>query len=439
MLSEVDKIKIKDKILKMEIQNQKQNHSKIIALSILLSIFIGGISGIVFSYLFIEGSVFFDPFFKKNRTLEKAEQRTIQVEENQVEENSRVISVVEEVNPSVVSIIVSKEVEKFYHFFEPNLSPFDKFFESPFEFFSPEEKKEKQQIGAGSGFIISSEGLILTNRHVASDKQAEYTVFTNDEKKYKAEILSIDSASDIAILKISEPVSVPKIEAENLKEIKLGNSDKLKLGQTVIAIGNALGEFRNTVTTGVISGIGRTIIAGDKWGRAEKLENVIQTDAAINPGNSGGPLLNLNGEVIGINTAISQEGQLIGFAIPINIAKSAIESVKKHGKIIRPFLGIRYILVTPQIAKQNNLEIDYGALIIRGQEDEPAVIPGSAADKAGLKENDIILEFNGQKIDKEHSLADLILKHEVDQEIELKVLTKGKKKTIKVKLGEVKD
>jgi len=230
-----------------------------------------------------------------------------------------------------------------------------------------------------------------------------------------------------------------KVEGINLPPLELGDSSKIKIGQTVIAIGNALGEYRNTVTKGVISGVGRTITAGNGRGFSETLEDVIQTDAPINFGNSGGPLIDLQGKVIGVNTAIASGGQLIGFAIPINQAKEVIESVKKYGKVVYPFLGVRYVLIDESIAKKNNLPVDYGALIVRGENvTDLAVVPGSPADKAGLMENDIILEVQGEKVTKENNLGKLIRKHKPGDTIELKILRKGEEKTVEVTLDEYK-
>jgi len=354
-----------------------------------------------------------------------------------VSEEQRIIQVVEKTNPSVVNIIVSKYVSQYYN---PSSPFFDDFFNSPFfEFHGPSiptpvpnEEKQKQEVGGGTGFIISSEkGLILTNKHVVSDEDAEYTVVTNNGEKYEAEVLARDPFNDIAIL---------KVEVYDLPKLDLGDSDQIKIGQTVIAIGNALGEYRNTVTKGVVSGVGRKIIAGDSMGSSETLEGVIQTDAAINFGNSGGPLINLKGEVVGINTAISRQGQLIGFAIPINQAKQVVESVEKYGRIIRPYLGIRYIIINEKTAKANKLPFDYGALIVRGQTiTELAVIPGSPANKAGLLENDIILEINNEKITETKSLAKEIQKYQPSEEIELKIYHQGKEKIIKVILEEYKE
>jgi serine protease Do len=264
---------------------------------------------------------------------------------------------------------------------------------------------------------------------VVQDTQADYTVLTNDGQKYPAKVLALDPVQDLAII---------KIDKNNLPTLKFGDSDKIEIGQTIIVIGNALGEFRNTVSVGVISGLQRSITASDSFGTAaEQLDNVIQTDAAINPGNSGGPLLNINGEVIGINVAMAQGAQNIAFALPINKAKRDIDQVQKQGKITTPFLGIRYTIITPQLQQQNNLSVDYGALIAGGQtQSEPAITPGSPAASAGLVENDIILEADGQKITTDNPLSQIIQNHNVGDTITLKVLHNGQEKTINVVLGE---
>ncbi|MFH0819959.1 MAG: trypsin-like peptidase domain-containing protein [bacterium] len=359
------------------------------------------------------------PTITKQKTIEKV---------NELEQESATIAAVKKISPAVVSIIITKDLSKFYNMTDPNSFPFNNFFDFGFPYQAPPQGQ--QEIGGGSGFIISADGMIITNRHVVSDSEAEYTVLTNDGKKYDAKVLAQDSVNDVAVV---------KIEAKNLPTVELGDSDKIQIGQSVIAIGNALGEYRNTVTRGVISGIGRTITAGTETGQSEVLEDVIQTDAAINPGNSGGPLVDLNGKVIGINTAINQQGQLIGFAIPINDVKPAITSVEKTGKIVRSFLGVRYVLINDVIAKANNLKVNYGALVIRGQNPEDlAVVPGGPADKAGISENDIILEINGQKIDQNHSLTKIISKFDPNKEVTLKILHRGEEKEVKVKLGEKK-
>lgn len=339
-----------------------------------------------------------------------------------VQEESATVDVVKKVKGSVVSIIVTKDLSKIYS--QSNNS-------FPFDFFGvqPQVPQGKREVGGGSGFIVSADGYIMTNKHVVEDTEAEYSVLTNDGKRYAAKVIAVDPSNDLAVV---------KIDAKGLTPVELGDSSKLDIGQTVIAIGNALGQYRNTVTKGVISGLARRVTAGDGQS-TETLEDVIQTDAAINPGNSGGPLLNIDGQVIGVNTAVSQEGQLIGFAIPVNQAQLVYESVKKNGKIVRSFLGVRYIPITKTLQEQNKLSVDYGVLIQRGNtREELAIIPSSPADKAGLAENDIILEIDGQKLQGDVSLAGIIQKHAPGDSITLKILSKTKEKTLTVTLEELK-
>lgn len=341
-----------------------------------------------------------------------------------------IADVVEEVSPAVVSIIVSKYVSVVEEYYFNPFEEFEEFFGRPFGFQIPqyrEKGKELQEVGGGTGFIVSSDGLVITNKHVVYDENAEYTVMTNDGKKYPAPVLARDPVQDIAVLKIS---------ANNLPTVKLGNSDNLRIGQTVIAIGNALGEFRNTVSVGVISGLARSIMATG-GGISEQLDEVIQTDAAINQGNSGGPLLNLYGKVIGINTAMAIGAENIGFSIPVNKVKKVVTDIQTKGKISYPLLGVRYLLINDTIARKNNLSVNYGALVIRGSEPgEVAIMPGSAADKAGIVENDIILEADGEKITTDNPLSRMILKHNPGDKMILKILHKGEEKIIDTELGE---
>lgn len=343
---------------------------------------------------------------------------------------------VEKVSPAVVSIIVTKDlpvVERYFQEYDPfgGNDFFRQFFGDEFNFQVPQYRQkgtEKKEIGGGSGFIVSSDGLILTNKHVVVDEEADYTVLTNEGEKIPARALARDPIDDIAVL---------KIDKDDLPVVKLGDSDGLKIGQTAIAIGNALGEFRNTVSVGIISGLKRSLVAGSGSGQSESLTEVIQTDAAINQGNSGGPLLNLSGEIIGINVAMAVGAENIGFSLPINRAKRDLEQVKQSGKISYPFLGVRYTVITKEIQKKNNLSVDYGALIVRGENsDETAVAPASPADKAGLVENDIILEVNGKKINQDYSLAKAIQEKQINETITIKYLRKGEEKVISVKLGE---
>lgn len=363
-------------------------------------------------------------------------------------EEEQVIAVVKDVSPSVVSIIVSKDLSAVYRR-TGTVFPFDNIFDRlglPFEFRTapaPQEdqRKEgnkeeaqepkKQKVGGGTGFVISEDGLIVTNRHVVSEDDADYTVVFNDGQEYGATVLAKDQVLDIAII---------KIDAKGLQPLSLGDSDAIHIGQTVIAIGNTLAEYKNTVTRGVVSGIDREVRATDGRGRSEVIGEAIQTDAAINPGNSGGPLLNLKGEVIGINTAVNREGQSIGFAIPINLAKRSVQSVKEYGRIVRPWLGVRYTLTDSEFIKNNNLPIEYGALIIGDPARKlPGVVPGSPAEKAGLRDGDIILELDGKKIDQSHTLAGAISQHKVGDEVTLKLFSKGTTREITVTLEEFKE
>ncbi len=343
-------------------------------------------------------------------------------------QDNLVIDAVKKTNPAVVSIIISKEIPKYEIDTDSQQNPFGDLFPG-FSFNIPQYRQngtEKKEIGGGSGFFVSSDGLIVTNKHVVDQKDVEYTVFTNDGKKHIAQVVARDPVLDIALI---------KVEGSSFPYLTLGNSDSLQIGQSVIAIGNALAEFRNTVSVGVVSGLARSITAGTSSGSTEVLDHVIQTDAAINPGNSGGPLLDLSGRVIGVNVAIAQGSQNIGFALPINSVKSAIESVKNTGKIVRPYLGVRYIAVNAQMKEKNNLTVDYGVLVKAGANaSELAVMPGSPADKAGIVENDIILEVNGVKLDDKTNLASIIREKKIGQVLNLKILSKGIEKNVSVTL-----
>ena len=275
---------------------------------------------------------------------------------------------------------------------------------------------------------MQADGLIVTNRHVVEDKQATYRVVLNDGREFEAVVKAIDSVLDFALL---------KIEATGLPTVQLGDSDSIRIGQTAIAIGNVLSEFSNTVTSGIISGINRRVVAGDGI-TSEVIEEAIQTDAAINPGNSGGPLVNLRGEVIGINTAVSQAGQLLGFAIPINAAKPLLTSFREQGRIVRPWLGVRYLMLNAAIAEQEKLSGKEGAYIAPGHRGEPGIVAESPAAKAGLKERDIITAINGQALNAKRSMSRVIADFKSGTEITLTILRDGKEMAIRATLGELK-
>lgn len=342
-----------------------------------------------------------------------------------------VINAVKKANPAVVAITVSKNVPVYEQYFERIPGFFgDDFFGG---FTIPQLRQrgtELREIGGGSGFLVSSDGYIVTNRHVVDDEEAEYTVFTNDGKKYDARVIARDTALDLAVI---------KIDGSGFDHLMFADSDKLQVGQTVIAIGNALAEFRNTVSVGVVSGLSRSITASDRMGNTEALDQLIQTDAGINQGNSGGPLLNLAGEVVGVNVAMADGAENIGFALSANSVKSIVETVQKTGKIVRPYLGVRYVEINEEIKERNNLSIDYGVLVQRGATaGDLAVIPGSPADKAGIVENDIILEIDGTKLTPTQSLSSIIRTKKVGDTVRLKVLSKGQEKIVAVTLEEMK-
>lgn len=283
-------------------------------------------------------------------------------------------------------------------------------------------KTEVVQKGSGTGFLISADGLILTNKHVVSvgdEKTAEFKIILNTGKRYYAQLIGKDPINDLAVLKIFD---------KNLPYAQLGDSDKLQIGSTVIAIGNTLGRYQNSATKGIVSGLGRSIEASDKSGTTtEVLDNVIQTDAEINLGNSGGPLIDLDGNIIGVNVAIDQDGKSIGFAIPVNDAKPVIKSVREIGCIVRTRLGVRYFMLTPEIAQDNNLTKSIGAWVpISKEAERPSVLADSPAAKAGIKEGDIIMEINGIKLQDRTTLLSVIQKYKPGNKIGLKVFRDGK-------------
>ncbi len=311
-----------------------------------------------------------------------------------VTEESAVIEVVENASPAVVSITAQQVV------------------------FSPFGGASTEDSSIGTGFIVSADGLILTNKHVVAAENARYRVILKDGTDYEVQEIHRDPFIDLAIL---------KIDASGLPIVDLGDSSSLKVGQTAVAIGNALGKFSNTVTVGVISGIGRGITASSGYGQSEVLDDVIQTDAALNPGNSGGPLLNLSGEVVGINVATTSGAENIGFSIPINAVNPVLDDFKVNGRIVRPFLGIEYVIVTEDLSVLRKLP--QGAFIQR-------VVAGTPAEEAGLKAGDIVTKIDGEDINEENTLAQVIRSHKVGDRLVLMVDRNGRQLELTAALGE---
>lgn len=367
---------------------------------ILVGVLIVGLLGFGFVRLVQTGKVKLD----LSSTLPKIESTTTQETRTLVKEENAIIQTVEESSPSVVAIGVTQRV----------VNPFD-----------PQALPKSRQSTIGTGFIASDNGVIVTNRHVVADTNVTYTVVTKDGKKLEVERIYRDSNLDLALI---------KTKAEGLKPLRIGDSSKLKVGQTAIAIGNALGRFSNTVTTGVVSGLGRTVGAGDPFsGQTELLDDLIQTDAAINPGNSGGPLLNSAGEVIGVNVAVSEYAQNIGFAVPINSVKTVIDEFVSTGKISRAFLGVNYRVITRDLALLN--EVPQGAYIQQ-------VVAGSPAEKAGIEAGNIITKIDGESVADQNFISELIRSKKTGDKLSVEVWSesennqKGSTKTIDVTLEE---
>ncbi|PIU16329.1 hypothetical protein COT20_00690 [bacterium (Candidatus Gribaldobacteria) CG08_land_8_20_14_0_20_39_15] len=350
-------------------------------------------------------------------------------------QDNSVVQIVKQALPAVVSIAMMQELGDF---------------DFPLKKSSKKTTKSKKDfspslpcvmLGGGSGFVVDEDGTILTNRHVITDPLGEYVVVMPNNQKIMTEILAYDPIHDIALLKIN-PAAV--LLPQPLPIIPLGNSLKAELGETVVAIGNALGLFRNTVSVGVVSGLSREIHAQNELTTEKtKLRGLIQTDAAINPGNSGGPLLNLRGEAIGINAAMVFGAENIGFALPINNAKWALKELKQYGRIRQPYLGVRYLAIDSELKHQFSLPVNYGVLVMAEPEikkgRKQAVVPNSPAAKAGLKEADIILEIQGKKITTEQTVNDILELCHIGREIPMKILRNGQEKMLKIVLAERKN
>ncbi len=326
----------------------------------------------------------------------------------------------EEAAPAVVSVVAMKDLSSV---------------QSPFPGFGyqiPKNENGLSTVSSGTGFIITADGLVVTNKHVVSDDSAEYVVILDDGTQLEAKVLDKDSLNDIALIQITGDDE----RLGGLPTLEFSDSDQISVGDPVVAIGNALGEYSNTTTVGIISATGREIVAGGA-GFSENLVNLIQTDAAINPGNSGGPLLNMAGEIVGMNTAIDTTATGIGFAIPANDIAMVVKSYQEFGRIVRPFVGVMYIPVTPQVVQNYKLDIDKGVYILGA--DDPAVagvLQGSPAEAAGLKEGDVILSVDDKELTSTYSLSNAIANYLVGDTITLKVWRDGKEMSVELKLEE---
>ncbi len=308
------------------------------------------------------------------------------------------VAVVKHVSPSVVSILIKQT------------SSTTAYGTDPFGDNAPPEPGT--EIGCGFGFFVSTDGLIVTNRHVIADKKVSYSVRLQDGKTLPATVIALDPTLDLGLL---------KVQGSGFPAVELGDSDKLEPGQSVIAIGYVLAEFENSVTKGVVSGLNRHLVAGDV-GQEEAIDEAIQTDTAINPGNSGGPLIDLKGKVVGINTAVTDGANSLGFALPSNAVRFAVDSVRKNGRIIRSWLGVRYSMIDEDYANTFGLKESYGAQILKGaKKSGPAVMLDSPAAKAGLKEGDIVLSLNGDIVDVSHSLGVRLSHHAPGETITLRI------------------
>jgi serine protease Do len=323
-----------------------------------------------------------------------------------------VVDVASKSSNSVVSIVVSQRLSELEN------SPTNPFL----RYFGLEEEQgttrqipdQLREIGAGTGFIVSRDGMIVTNRHVVDEDNAQYTVVLNNNERFEAKVLAKDTLLDIAFL---------KIETNNLTPLSFGDSSQIKVGQSVVAIGNALGEFSNTVSSGIVSGLGRNITATDQSGlSAEQLFDVIQTDASINSGNSGGPLLDLNGNVIGVNVAVANDANGIGFAIPSNVVVDLLERLNAEGEIVRPKLGVRFRMIDAQLKAANNLTVDQGAYVVQGTAEEPSIVPNSAAARAGIRAGDIVLAVNDVILTESRPLNVVIQELRVGDSVNLRIL-----------------
>lgn len=368
-----------------------------------IRLLIVGVLVIIFCLgLSIAGWQFYSSITKRTSPLTQHEQLKNDGNQSSTPEEDTIASVVDKVSPSVVSILTKSQGQSYFG--------------------------SEEQEGAGTGIIVSKDGYVMTNKHVVDGANTVRVVLADGTSYDTVQVLGTDPLNDVAFLKIAGATNLPAAE--------LGDSTSVRVGQKAIAIGNSLGQYQNTVTSGIISGTGRPISAqsGSSSNAVENLTDLLQTDAAINPGNSGGPLLNLGGQVIGINTAIVEDAQGIGFAIPINATKGILKGVLSNGKVQRAYLGVNYIAITPDVAKQYNLSVKKGAYIYSGN-DRSAVVSGGPADKAGIKDKDIITKVGNIDVGDKGGVASLVGEYAPGDMIELTMLRDGQPMTVQVTLS----
>lgn len=335
---------------------------------------------------------------------------TEQAKQTVLQESELINSIYRQLGPSVVSISVTSTARNFFD-------------------------QQVSQQSAGTGFFISDDGYIVTNRHVLPQSSGDIVITMQDGTELDdVKVVgktSEDDTLDVAVLKVGDT------KGKKIKPAPLGDSEKTQVGDMVVAIGNALGVFENTVTSGILSGYGRSVQAENGTAQGENLQNLFQTDAAINPGNSGGPLVNANGEVIGINTAVAGDAENIGFAIPINDAKGIIEGIQEDGRFARPFLGVRYVDLTPAIAEELEIDQQSGAYIPENEAGNPSIVNDSPADQAGLQPEDIIIAVEDQKVDQTNTLSSVVGRFQAGEEVTIRYIRDGQQRTVEVTLQAV--
>lgn len=371
----------------------------------ILWLVLGATAFIIFCAVMVVGGIALIASFEKNDNNSINERSAIKDDGNKIvtPEEEDIASVVSKVGPSVVSIVTSSSGGNSWSM--------------------------QAQVGAGTGIIVSEDGYILTNKHVVNGTSSVNVILSDGTTYEGVKVLGSDPLNDIAFLKIQN--------VKGLTAAKIGDSSSIRVGQKVVAIGNSLGQYQNTVTSGIISGTGRPIIAeaGDSY---ENLTDLLQTDAAINPGNSGGPLLNIAGQVIGVNTAIAQEAQGIGFAIPINATKGILKGVLAGKGVMRAYLGVNYLSITPEVAREYNLSVKRGAYVYN-EGGTTAVIKGSPADKAGLKDKDIIVKVGDMEVGERSGVSSLVAEYAPGDVITLTILRDGRQQMLKVTLEAYRD